>query len=90
MSLEKSVIVRPHPGLLPQEKGNQGPIWENSNNSTTQYASVRNRSNAGVETVMHKLSETVRMLHPLLGERAGVRASFLHTNNCMEISGASR
>ena len=66
--------ARPHPDPLFWEEGRR----ENSPNNSR--LEPRNRPNV-------RFAKTLGAFHPLLGERAGVRASFHPTLTCLPVHG---
>jgi hypothetical protein len=67
--------ARPHPGPLPQERGNDSPFSGEADASGYRTYAEANDTEAAFATVADNFSSTPAALSLSSGERAGVRAS---------------
>ena len=67
--------TRPHPGPLPQERGNNSPFSIEADASGCRTYAEANDTEAALATVDDNFSSTAAALTLSPGERAGVRAS---------------
>jgi hypothetical protein len=71
------VDTRPHPGPLPQERGNRSPVADGSEMTGTRAPLGANGREAVTATATTKLSSNARSFPLSLGERVGVRADVI-------------